>query len=29
MADHPFIFLIQDKHTGSILSLGCVMSPAG
>jgi len=26
-ADHPFVFLIQDKHTGSILFLGRVMDP--
>jgi serpin B len=25
--DHPFVFLIQDKHTGSILFLGRVMDP--
>jgi serpin B len=26
-ADHPFVFLIQDKQTGSILFLGRVMDP--
>lgn len=27
-ADHPFIFLIQDKDTGNILFLGKVVNPA-
>ena len=27
-ADHPFMFLIQEKQTGSILFLGRVMNPA-
>ena len=27
-ADHPFIFIIQDKVTGSILFMGRVMNPA-
>ncbi len=26
-ADHPFIFLIQEKETGSILFLGKVVDP--
>jgi serine protease inhibitor len=27
-ADHPFIFLIQEKDTGNILFLGRVVNPA-
>ena len=26
-ADHPFIFIIQEKHTGEILFMGRVMDP--
>jgi serpin B len=26
-ADHPFVFLIRDIHTGSILFLGRVTNP--
>ncbi|MEM7393818.1 MAG: serpin family protein [Verrucomicrobiota bacterium] len=28
-ADRPFVFLIRDKATGSVLFLGRVMTPAG
>ena len=28
-ADHPFVFLIQDKETGTILFIGRVANPAG
>jgi serpin B len=28
-ADHPFVFLIQDKRTGSVLFLGRVTNPKG
>ena len=28
-ADHPFVFLIRHKQTGSILFLGRLVNPAG
>jgi len=28
-ADHPFVFIIQDDETGTILFMGRVMNPAG
>jgi serpin B len=28
IADHPFIFLIQQKETGAVLFMGKVMSPS-
>ena len=27
-ADHPFLFFLQDKKTGSVLFMGRVMNPA-
>ncbi|MCD6101063.1 MAG: hypothetical protein J7K33_10835, partial [Candidatus Marinimicrobia bacterium] len=27
-ADHPFIFIIHDKETGSILFMGRLVNPA-
>jgi serpin B len=28
-ADHPFIFIIQEKATGNILFIGRVLDPTG